>query len=151
MAGKTMWQSDKALSLLKGNTVSGASATWVNLFTTLPTSDQNVSGGSLGTEWIIDRVEVFQTSASSPYWSEIVSDGNLRYIENEGTITWTYEDITVAPILDDVAVKGIGIWDGPTGSTTENLLYWSAFDQTRTVSHSNEVIFATGDLKVRED
>jgi hypothetical protein len=154
VAGKTTWQCDKTLSLLKGSTVTGATQTWLNLFTVLPTHDDNASsgGGTLGTVWIIDRVQVFQTTDDTPRWSDIKSEGNLRYVDNVGTISWSYVDSTGAtPILDDVIVKGIGIWDGPTSVAAHNLLYWEAFDQTRTVANSDEVIFSTGDLKVRED
>ena len=149
MAGKTMWQSDKALSLLKGNTVSGASATWVNLFTTLPANDNNTSGGTLGVEWAIDRVEIKRLSGS-PRWSDIKSEGNLRYIDNQGTVSWSYS--TGDPALEDATVLGIGVWDGPTSTAADyNLLYWEPFDQSRTISRDEEVIFSTGDLKVRED
>lgn len=154
MSGKTMWQSDRVLSLLKGSSVIGAPATYINLFITLPTGDNNaVSGGSLGTEWVMSRVEVSQDGRVSPYWSGFKSDGDKRYIDNVGTITWTYDDPAVSPGTsgtdDQVTVLGVGVWDSTASDA--NLLYWKAFDESRLITQGEEVLFASGQLKVRED
>ena len=140
MAGKTYHQSDRVLDLFLGQTVAGAPATYVSLFTANPAGD-NLAG----TEWSIDRVQVHQSvHGTGPYWSGKNSEGNKRYIENVKTISWTLPGDYAA----DEVVTGIGIWDHVSSG---NLLYWEPLSTNRTVAADEEIAFGTGALKVRED
>lgn len=144
MAGKTFYQSDRCLSLLLGTTVTGAAATYVNLFVTNPTGD------SLdGAEWEADRVQVHQVDPGNgePYWSGLKSDGNLRFVDNVLTISWT---MAVGYTADETVV-GIGVWDASEPGLEDHLLYWEALDINRTIAPLEEIAFGTGALKVRED
>jgi hypothetical protein len=82
--------------------------------------------------------------ASEPYWSGKKSDGNLRFVDNIRTISWT----TAVGYTADETVVGIGVWDASSGG---NLLYWEALDINRTMAAEEEIAFGTGALKVRED
>lgn len=140
MAGKTYHQSDRVLDLFLGQTVTGAPATYVNLFVTNPAGDNDA-----GTEWSLSRVQVYQQSSQgSPYWSGPASEGNKRYVDNSGTISWT----TAVGYTANETVVGIGIWDAETAG---NLLYWKDLSVSRTLAADEEIAFGTGALKVRED
>jgi len=140
VAGKTFYQSDRVLDLFLGQSVAGAAATYVNLFVTNPAGDNDA-----GTEWSLSRVRVYQQSSQgSPYWSGPASDGNRRYVDNSGTISWT----TAVGYTANETVVGIGIWDAETAG---NLLYWKDLSVNRTLAADEEIAFGTGALKVRED
>lgn len=142
MAGKTYYQSDRVLNLFLGSTVTGAAATYANLFVTNPTGD-----GQDGTEWLAGRVRVQQGfHATEPFWSSPQSEGNLRYVDNVRTVSWTMGAVGVYTANETVV--GVGVWDASTGG---NLLYWEAFDVSKTLSATEEIAFGTGALKVRED
>jgi hypothetical protein len=140
MAGKSIYQSDRVLSLLLGTTVTGSPSTYVNLFTVNPPG-----AGLSGTEWSMSRVQVAQTDpGTGPYWSGAPeSFGNYRYISNQRTISWT----TTAGYDDTQIIVGIGVWDAATGG---NLLYWESFEINKTLAVDEEIALGTGALKVRE-
>ena len=150
MAGKTYWQQDKTLSLLTSNVLAaGTPLTYVNLFTANPASDNNATGGTLGTEWTgngTDRIRVYSTvQVSNPYWVGPLSESNKRYLTNVNEISWTYTQAGAQQI-----VVGIGVWDSDT-SGTGNLRYWEPLDTTRTIVTGQEFVLPTYGLKVRED
>lgn len=141
MAGKTFAHSNRVLDLFLGSTVTGAAGTYINLFTANPSSDNDT-----GTEWSQARVQVDQdvSGSATPRWSGKKSEGNKRYVDNVGTISW----ILPEGYTTNETVVGIGIWSASTGS---DLLYWEALSTNRTVAADDEIAFGTGALKVRED
>jgi len=145
VAGKTYFQSDRVLDLFLGVTVIGAPATYVNLFVTNPTGDNQA-----GVEWAAARVEVLNALPSPnlflPYWGAKKSDGNLRYVDNVYTISWTMAD--AATYVDHETVVGIGVWDA---SVLGHLLYWEELEKSVAMQPEEEIAFGTGALRVRED
>ena len=146
MAGKTQFLCDRVLSLLTGVSAAGFPETWVNLFKTLPTGD-SAAGILPSEEWDgdgTDRIRVYPNAgAGDPYWSALQTEGNLRFLSNAATISWT-----TAATWVDLTVLGIGIWDA---SADGNLLYWEAFDDTRLIAVDEEFILPVNRFKVRED
>lgn len=142
MAGKTHDHSDRVLDLFLGQTVAGAAATYVNLFTANPAGD-----GSEGTEWSQARVQVHQSGSTKPHWSSKKSEANKRYVDNVGTISWTLPE----GYTTNETVVGIGIFSTGTLNEADTLLYWEALSTNRTVAADDEIAFGTGALKVRED
>jgi hypothetical protein len=151
VAGKTQFLCDRVLSLLTGVSAAGFPETWVNLFKTLPTGD-SAAGILPSEEWTgggTTRIRVYPNTsaagytAGDPYWSALQTEGNLRFLSNAATISWT-----TAATWVDLVVLGIGIWDA---SADGNLLYWEAFDNTRLIAVDEEFILPVNRFKVRED
>ena len=162
MAGKTHWLSDKSLSLIRGATVAGFTETWVNLFKTLPTAD-SAAGVAASEEWTggdgsvgsggTGRIRVYpsqQADKTLPYWSSTQSSGDLRYVQNQVTISWTSADIPGGDSWANQTVRGIGVWNSDV-SGSNDLLYWERFDDNRLVAVGEEFILPVGRFKVRED
>lgn len=145
MVGKTYYQSDRALDLILGQTVVGASTTYVGLFTTNPNGDGDLGSLQGGTweESTLDRVLVSDDGTTQPYWSGKSSESNKRIVSNVGTISWT----TASSYVSETIV-GVGIWDHISAG---NLLYWEPLDSSRVVVANQELAFTTGNFKVRED
>ena len=162
MAGKTNWLSDRMLSLMRGATVTGHTETWVNLFKTLPTGDTD-AGVAAAEEWTggdgsvgtggTGRIRVYpsqQVDKTIPYWSGTQTSGNLRFVSNEATISWTTSDIGGGASWANQTVRGIGIWNSDLAGTND-LLYWEAFDDNRLIAVDEEFILPVNRFKVRED
>lgn len=142
MTGKTHYWSQKCLSLIGGASVTGVTQTWVALLTANPTGDGADATDCPG----LSRTQVYTSGSTTPYWSGAKSEGNKKFIDNVGTISWT-AGATAAGWSDEIIV-GIGVYDSETNG---NLLYWEALDTSRTFSAEEELAFVNGTFKIRED
>jgi len=163
VAGKTNWLSDKTLSLMRGTTVTGHTETWVNLLKTLPTGD-TAAGIAVAEEWHggggvvgtggTGRIRVYPDQASgTPWWGATQTFGDLRYIANAATLSWTTGNILNGAAWVDLTVRGIAIWNSdrdlsPPG--TNDMLYWERFDDNRVIGVDEEFILPPTRFKVRE-
>lgn len=142
MSGKTHYWSQKCLSLIGSASVTGVTQTWVALLTANPTGDGTAATDCPG----LTRTQVNTSGTTAPYWSGAKSEGDKKFIDNVGTISWTAD--TTGNGWTDKVIVGIGVYDSQTGG---NLVYWEALDSSRTLPAEQELAFVTGTFKIRED
>lgn len=129
------------LNYLFGKTTSltAPSTVYVGLCTNAPETD----GGTfteVTNEWY-ERVIIIQRgtgNTSTTYYTDLMTSASDRSIENEKQIAWN-------KALDEVTVKGFGLFNSATGGTP---FYYGDFEAPITVASGAVLLFSPEQLKV---
>lgn len=152
MPGLTNWARTNAFAVFTGSAWAAYSEMWVNLLTTLPTTDGPSAGGDLtaqgAVEWSPARVRVYpsdQGPPDPPYWV-VVDDGDTGGIKarNENAIEW--DDTATGVIVTSETAKGGAVYNASTGG---DMIAFDSFDNDLIVQTSEPVIFSSNKFRIR--
>ena len=129
MPGLTNYYRHKVLGSIGSGQDVLAIDTWVNLFTTAPTSDGDLNGGLLdGVEWAPARIAMIREGTvpadTTPRWQRLAGDFGGWQMRNVGVVEWD-ESLTTALPENQILVAG-GVFDASTGG---NLVAWDFLEQ----------------------
>lgn len=134
MAGKSTYQSDVVLNILRGTSPVAPAAVYVGLFSAAPAND-SAAGTELAGNAYARQASTFGAPAAGT--------GQARKITNTGVISFP-----VATGSDWAQAIAFGIFDAATNG---NLLYWEALTTPKTVQVGDFAQFGVGQLSVSED
>lgn len=143
MSGLTNWFRANALAVIQGTSHAALAETWVNVLTTLPTSEAT-NGTTDEVEWSLSRVEVNIVGPTEPFWDFRLSADDGAELFNTGAVTWSTGD--TSGLSGDTIVLGLGVY---TASTAGILLAYDDFVMTATVVPGDTFIFATDKIRIQ--
>ena len=133
MPGKSQYQTDAVLNVLRGTNITAPAGVYVGLFSTAPAND-----GASGTELSGNGYARQQVTFGAP----APDTGNVRKVSNTNVITF-------GPASADwLQAVAFGIWDAASAG---ELLYWDNLTTPKTVQNGDKVEYAVGALVVKED
>ena len=133
MPGKSQYQTDAVLNVLRGTNITAHAGVYVGLFSTAPAND-GASGTELSGNAYARQAVTFGAPAADT--------GNIRKVSNAALITF-------GPASADwLQAVAFGIWDA---SSAGNLLYWDNLTTAKTVQNGDKAEYAVGALVVKED
>lgn len=153
MGGFTTRIEVSTLALFKGVDAAGYEETWIDLFTSAPTTELSQTlelGSGIPTSWGAGRRRIYAESADgSPYWGDVSAtpiDGDLTnirtFIRNQGAIIWETVTLTTSPST----ITGFAIYAGETGNV---ILGSGLFDESFSVSDGGDVVLASNVVELR--